>query len=111
MALESARAFLARLKSDQKFRENLAGLTSKTARRDWIKAGGFDFTQEELEAATGELDPEELDRVVGGTLSLQTPGVYINEISAFPNSVVPVATAVPAFVGYTMPAEGEDEET
>jgi phage tail sheath protein FI len=51
-----------------------------------------------------------LDRVRGGTLWAQTPGVYINEISAFPNSVVPVATAVPAFVGYTMTAEGEDEE-
>ena len=33
--------------------------------------------------------------------SLQTPGVYINEINAFPNSVVPVATAVPAFIGCT----------
>ena len=30
-----------------------------------------------------------------------TPGVYIEEESAFPSSVVPVATAVPAFVGYT----------
>jgi phage tail sheath protein FI len=30
-----------------------------------------------------------------------TPGVYIEEKSAFPNSVVPVATAVPAFIGYT----------
>jgi uncharacterized protein len=30
-----------------------------------------------------------------------TPGVYINEQNAFPNSVVPVATAVPAFIGYT----------
>lgn len=30
-----------------------------------------------------------------------TPGVYINELNAFPNSVVPVATAVPAFIGYT----------
>jgi phage tail sheath protein FI len=31
----------------------------------------------------------------------KTPGVYINELNAFPNSVVPVATAVPAFIGYT----------
>ncbi|MEM9928485.1 MAG: phage tail sheath C-terminal domain-containing protein [Bacteroidota bacterium] len=31
----------------------------------------------------------------------QTPGVYIEEGSAFPNSAVPVATAVPAFIGYT----------
>ena len=32
---------------------------------------------------------------------LATPGVYIEEKSAFPSSAVQVATAVPAFVGYT----------
>ncbi|HPF10828.1 MAG TPA: phage tail sheath subtilisin-like domain-containing protein [Flavobacteriaceae bacterium] len=34
-------------------------------------------------------------------LMIKSPGVYINEVNAFPNSVVPVATAVPAFIGYT----------
>lgn len=34
-----------------------------------------------------------------------TPGVYIDEINGFPNSVVPLATAVPAFIGYTPTAE------
>jgi phage tail sheath protein FI len=33
-----------------------------------------------------------------------TPGVYINELNAFPNAVIPVATAVPAFIGYTSQA-------
>lgn len=33
--------------------------------------------------------------------TIKSPGVYINEINAFGNSVVPVATAVPAFIGYT----------
>lgn len=37
--------------------------------------------------------------------TFSTPGVYINEINAFPNSVVPVTTAVPAFIGYTPKAE------
>ncbi|MEN2281646.1 phage tail sheath C-terminal domain-containing protein [Algoriphagus sp. SE2] len=32
---------------------------------------------------------------------IKKPGVYINEINALPNSVVPVATAIPAFIGYT----------
>lgn len=36
-----------------------------------------------------------------------TPGVYINEVNAFPNSVVPVPTAVPAFIGYTPQATYE----
>lgn len=33
--------------------------------------------------------------------NIKSPGVYINEVNAFPNSIVPVATSVPAFVGYT----------
>lgn len=34
-------------------------------------------------------------------LTLKTPGVYIQELDAFGNSVVPVPTAVPAFIGFT----------
>ena len=33
--------------------------------------------------------------------AIKTPGVYVKELNAFPNSVVEVATAVPAFIGYT----------
>jgi phage tail sheath protein FI len=35
------------------------------------------------------------------TSNIKSPGVYIQEINAFSNSVVAVATAVPAFIGYT----------
>jgi hypothetical protein len=31
----------------------------------------------------------------------KTPGVYIQEISTLPASIAPVATSIPAFVGYT----------
>ena len=33
--------------------------------------------------------------------TMKTPGVYIQELDAFGNSVVPVPTAIPAFIGYT----------
>jgi len=33
-----------------------------------------------------------------------TPGVYIQELNAFPNSVVQVPTAIPVFIGYTQRA-------
>ncbi|MEM7256650.1 MAG: phage tail sheath C-terminal domain-containing protein [Pseudomonadota bacterium] len=36
--------------------------------------------------------------------TLKTPGVYIVEKNAFPNTVVEVETAVPAFIGYTQRA-------
>jgi phage tail sheath protein FI len=35
----------------------------------------------------------------------KTPGVYIEEIPKFPPSIAPVATAIPAFIGYTRKAE------
>lgn len=34
-------------------------------------------------------------------MTMKTPGVYIVEKKAFPNSIVSVPTAVPAFIGYT----------
>lgn len=37
----------------------------------------------------------------------KTPGVYLEEVSSFPSSVAPVATAIPAFIGYTEKAENE----
>lgn len=37
--------------------------------------------------------------------TFKTPGVYVVEKNAFPNSVVEVATAVPAFIGYTESAK------
>jgi len=33
--------------------------------------------------------------------TIKTPGVYVNEIPSFPPSIAQVATAVPAFIGYT----------
>ena len=40
---------------------------------------------------------------------MKTPGVYVVERNAFPNSVVEVATAVPAFVGHTQTAVNKDK--
>jgi len=38
---------------------------------------------------------------------MKTPGVYIVEKNAFPNSIVEVATAVPAFIGHTERADNK----
>ncbi|VVO69271.1 hypothetical protein PS862_01253 [Pseudomonas fluorescens] len=42
--------------------------------------------------------------------SYSTPGVYVEEIPVFPPSVAPVATAIPAFIGYTETALGKQGE-
>nr|WP_321235689.1 phage tail sheath C-terminal domain-containing protein [uncultured Psychroserpens sp.] len=39
--------------------------------------------------------------------TIKSPGVYINELDGFGNAVVPIATAVPAFIGYTPQASYE----
>lgn len=39
----------------------------------------------------------------------KTPGVYVQEISTLPASIAPVATAIPAFVGYTAKREKNGE--
>lgn len=36
-----------------------------------------------------------------------TPGVFVTEVDAFPNAIVGVQTAVPAFIGYTAKAEAD----
>ncbi len=38
-------------------------------------------------------------------MQYKTPGVYVEEISKFPPSVAEVATAIPAFIGYTQKAQ------
>lgn len=40
--------------------------------------------------------------------NIKTPGVYVDEIPLFPPSVAQVATAIPAFVGYTQMAQDTD---
>jgi hypothetical protein len=45
-------------------------------------------------------------------LNPKTPGVYVQELSLLPPSVAPVATAIPAFIGYTEKrGEGFPENT
>ncbi|MEW6642416.1 MAG: phage tail sheath C-terminal domain-containing protein [Pseudomonadota bacterium] len=39
------------------------------------------------------------------TVQYKTPGVYVQELDAFPPSIVGVETAVPVFIGYTKMAE------
>jgi len=41
--------------------------------------------------------------------TLATPGVYIEEKNAFPNSVAGIPTAIPAFIGYTQKAVREGQ--
>ena len=66
MSMESAQAFVERVKTDEDFAKRVAVAASREERAEIAKAEGFDFTPEELKTVTGELSVEELETVAGG---------------------------------------------
>jgi predicted ribosomally synthesized peptide with nif11-like leader len=64
MSHASAQSFLEKIASDEEFRRYLVGELSKK-RNELIKAGGFDFTEEELEKAKADLPHGALGHVAG----------------------------------------------
>jgi len=73
MSIESARDFLERMKTDEDFKKRVS--KARDAEREKIIAeAGFDFTDEELEQVSGELDSEDLEQVAGGTEGMNCTG-------------------------------------
>jgi predicted ribosomally synthesized peptide with nif11-like leader len=66
MSIESAKAFLERVKNDEDFRKETEEQASAEERIKFVKAQGFDFTKEEIDSLKSELSDEELDAVAGG---------------------------------------------
>ena len=67
MSIESAKAFLERMKTDDEFRERMKEAADKEARMAIVKAEGFDFTMEEIATLKEELSDIELDMVAAGS--------------------------------------------
>lgn len=65
MSIESAKAYIERLKTDEEFRDRLKSAEDREARLALVKAEGFDFNVEDLSVVTGEMSEEELDGVSG----------------------------------------------
>ena len=70
MSIESAKAFIDRMKKDEAFAKKVMAIQDAEARMELVKAEGFDFTATELEPLHGELSDDELDMVAGGSYSL-----------------------------------------
>ncbi len=68
MSIESAKAFLERMKTDEDFRNSVGGIGTAEDRIVFVKSAGFDFTKEELENVQEkmQLTAEELGRLSGG---------------------------------------------
>ncbi|MCP4293427.1 MAG: Nif11-like leader peptide family natural product precursor [bacterium] len=66
MSIESAKAFVERLKTDENFGKECS---EKSSPEDWVKFAkdnGYDFSKEEFEQVKSVLCDEELDSLGGG---------------------------------------------
>ena len=66
MSIESAQAFMERMKTDGEFAKNVTECKDSEARMSYVKEAGFDFTLEEVKTVTSELTDNMLDSVAGG---------------------------------------------
>ena len=68
MSIESAKAFVEKIKNDGDFKNKLGELKDGQARLDFAKKAGFDFTVDDIAKVKEEqgLTDEELDGVAGG---------------------------------------------
>ncbi|MCP4289400.1 MAG: Nif11-like leader peptide family natural product precursor [Gammaproteobacteria bacterium] len=66
MSIESAKAFVERMNTDDDFRKELDEKSSGEDRMQFVKANGFDFSKEEFEQVKSELSEGELESLSGG---------------------------------------------
>jgi predicted ribosomally synthesized peptide with nif11-like leader len=64
MSIESARAFLHRMRNDLEFKHRIVSAESPAKRQEIIKGAGFDFSREHLDSLAGELSPEEMSALM-----------------------------------------------
>lgn len=62
---ESVKAFIEKIKTDGAFAAKLKEITDSNARLEFVKAAGFNFSDEEIKQIQGELSDEDLDAVAG----------------------------------------------
>ena len=67
MSIESAKAFLERIKNDEDFKKSVEEIVTTEERMEFVKGAGFDFTKEEINSIKVELSDEDLDMVAAGS--------------------------------------------
>jgi predicted ribosomally synthesized peptide with nif11-like leader len=66
MSIQSARDFLTKVSTDEKFREGLGGCKTRAEQQQLAQGAGFEFTGDEIRAASEELQDADLDVISGG---------------------------------------------
>ncbi len=64
MSIESARAFVAKMRKDANFKRQILAAESAAKREEIIKSAGFEFDRMHLDSLVSELTPEERDALM-----------------------------------------------
>jgi len=64
MSIESARAFVAKMRKDANFKRQILAAESAAKRKEIIKSAGFEFDRMHLDSLVNELTPEERDALM-----------------------------------------------
>jgi len=64
--MESAKAYIERMKTDEEFRYKVTACKDAEARIAFVKEAGFDFTTEDMEMERAELSEEDIMAISGG---------------------------------------------
>ena len=67
MSLESAKAFIEKMETDEDLRRKVNECKDQEGRKALVKSEGFDFTGDDLKLAVGELSEEDLEGIAGGS--------------------------------------------
>lgn len=67
MSMESAKAFIERMKTDEDFVKEVAKCKEKEERNEFVASQGFQFTDKELKTQASELTDEELNAISAGS--------------------------------------------
>ena len=76
MSIESAKAYIERLKADEEFSERMKATEDKEARMTLVKAEGFDFSEDDIKAVASELSGDDLVYVEGGSQAVLAGDMY-----------------------------------
>ena len=77
MSLDQAKAFIAKMESDDAFRERVKSIGSVAERFEFIKSEGFECSEAEVKEVTGVLSDEDLDNAAGGSWGALRDGCKI----------------------------------
>jgi predicted ribosomally synthesized peptide with nif11-like leader len=66
MSIESAKAFIERMKTDEEFAKNVMVCKDADTFRSLVQAAGFEFNDEEIREVTGVISNDDLANVAGG---------------------------------------------